>query len=39
MLLLDGRLSGILNRSPEGTSAEMLLTAMLQSTGGRPPGA
>jgi AcrR family transcriptional regulator len=38
MLLLEGRLSKILNRSPEGTSAEMLLTAMLRSTGGRPPG-
>jgi AcrR family transcriptional regulator len=38
MLLLDGRLSGILDRLPEGTSAEMLLDAMLRSTGGRPPG-
>jgi AcrR family transcriptional regulator len=38
MLLLEGRLSKILNRSPEGTSAEMLLDAMLRSTGGRPPG-
>jgi hypothetical protein len=38
MLLLDGRLSGILNRSPQGTSAEMLLAAMLRSAGGRPPG-
>lgn len=38
MLLLDGRLSGILNRSPQGTSAEMLLAAMLRSSGGRPPG-
>ena len=38
MLLLDGRLSGILDRLPEGTSADMLLDAMLRSTGGRPPG-
>jgi len=37
MLLLEGRLSKILNRSPEGTSAEMLLDAMVRSTGGRPP--
>jgi AcrR family transcriptional regulator len=37
MLLLDGRLSRILDRSPEGTSAEMLLDAMLRSTGGGPP--
>jgi len=38
MLLLEGRLSKILDRSPEGTSAEMLLDAMLSSTVGRPPG-
>jgi AcrR family transcriptional regulator len=38
MLLLDGRLSKILNRSPEGTTAEMLLTAMLKIPVGRPPG-
>jgi AcrR family transcriptional regulator len=37
MLLLEGRLSKILCRSPEGTSAEMLLEAMIRSTGGRPP--
>ena len=39
MLLLDGRLADILRRLPEGTSAEMLLDAMLRSTVGRPPGA
>jgi len=38
MLLLDGRLSRILNRSPKGTSAELLLATMLRSTGARPPG-
>jgi len=38
MLLLDGRLSSILNRLPAGTSAETLLDAMLRPTGGRPPG-
>jgi len=38
MLLLDGRLSDILDRLPKGTSAEMLLDAMLRSTVGRPPG-
>ena len=38
MLLLDGRLSKILNLSPEGTTAEVLLTAMLRSVGSRPPG-
>ena len=38
MLLLDGRLSKILSLSPEGTTAEMLLTAMLKVTAGRPPG-
>ena len=37
-LLLDGRLTGILERLPEGTSADMLLDAMLRSTVGRPPG-
>ncbi|MGX1427999.1 AcrR family transcriptional regulator [Bradyrhizobium elkanii] len=35
MLLLDGRLKTILDRSPEGTSAEMLLTAMLRLSAGR----
>jgi len=38
MLLLDGRLSGILRRLPKGTNAEILLDAMLKSTVGRPPG-
>jgi hypothetical protein len=38
MLLLDGRLTEILRRLPEGTDAEMLLDAMLRSTVGRPPG-
>jgi AcrR family transcriptional regulator len=38
MLLLDDRLSDILRRSPEGTSAETLLEAMLKVTIGRPPG-
>lgn len=37
-LLLDGRLKDVLHRLPEGTSAEMLLEAMLKSTVGRPPG-
>lgn len=37
MLLLDGRLSGILERLPEGTSADKLLDAMLRSTVGRGP--
>jgi AcrR family transcriptional regulator len=36
MLLLDGRLSDILHRLPEGTDAEILLDAMLRSTVGRP---
>ena len=38
MLLLDGRLTDILHRLPEGTDAETLLDAMLRSTVGRPPG-
>jgi AcrR family transcriptional regulator len=38
MLLLDGRLSDILRRLPEGTDAEKLLDTMLRSTVGRPPG-
>jgi AcrR family transcriptional regulator len=38
MLLLDGRLTDILHRLPEGTDAETLLDAMLRSTAGRPPG-
>jgi AcrR family transcriptional regulator len=38
MLLLDDRLSDILRRLPEGTTAEMLLDAMLKVTVGRPPG-
>jgi AcrR family transcriptional regulator len=37
MLLLDGRLSDILRRLPEGTTAEMLLDAMLRAAMGRPP--
>jgi AcrR family transcriptional regulator len=37
-LLLDGRLSDILHRLPKGTTAEMLLDAMLRATIGRPPG-
>jgi AcrR family transcriptional regulator len=36
MLLLDGRLTDILHRLPEGTDAETLLDAMLRSTMGRP---
>jgi hypothetical protein len=38
MLLLDGRLTDILHRLPDGTDAETLLDAMLKSTVGRPPG-
>jgi AcrR family transcriptional regulator len=37
-LLLDNRLSDVLRRLPKGTSAEMLLDAMLRTTIGRPPG-
>jgi AcrR family transcriptional regulator len=37
-LLLDGRLTKIMRRLPEGTDAETLLVAMLMSTLGRPPG-
>ncbi|VIO76942.1 hypothetical protein CI1B_68190 [Bradyrhizobium ivorense] len=37
MLLLDGRLSKILKLLPEGTTPEMLLTAMLRLSAGRPP--
>jgi hypothetical protein len=37
-LLLDGRLADILRRLPKGTSADMLLDAMLRSTVPRPPG-
>src|ERR1700722_2204688 len=36
MLLLDGRLSNILRRLPEGTDAEALLDAMLRAPVGRP---
>ncbi|MGC2780138.1 MAG: TetR-like C-terminal domain-containing protein, partial [Bradyrhizobium sp.] len=40
MLLLDGRLTDILRRSPPGTNAESLLEAMLKATVPRlPPGA
>lgn len=38
MLLLDGRLTDILHRLPEGTDADALLDAMLKMTVGRPPG-
>ncbi len=38
MLLLDGRLSDIVRRLPEGTDAETLLDAMLRATIGLPPG-
>jgi AcrR family transcriptional regulator len=37
-LLLDGRLTDVLRRLPKGTATEVLLEAMLRSTGGRPPG-
>jgi AcrR family transcriptional regulator len=37
-LLLDGRLTGILERLPEGTSADQLLDAMLRGSVPRPPG-
>ena len=36
MLLLDGRLSDILHRMPDGTDVETLLDAMLRSPIGRP---
>ena len=36
MLLLDGRLSNILKRLPQGTDAETLLDAMLRAPAGRP---
>jgi hypothetical protein len=36
MLLLDGRLSNILRRLPDGTDAETLLDAMLRAPAGRP---
>lgn len=40
MLLLDGRLTDILRRSPPGTNAESLLDAMLRATVPKlPPGA
>ena len=39
MLLLDGSLSDILHRLPEGTSAETLLEAMMRAAMSRPPGA
>ena len=39
MLLLDGRLTDILRRLPEGTDAETLLGAMLKASVLRPPGA
>ncbi len=37
MLLLDGRLSDILRRSPDGTDVETLLDAMLKATVTKPP--
>jgi hypothetical protein len=37
MLLLDGRLTDIIERLPAGTDAETLFGAMLMSMG-RPPG-
>jgi AcrR family transcriptional regulator len=37
MLLLDGRLTDILHRLPEGTDAETLLDAMLKLAVARPP--
>jgi len=37
MLMLDGRLSDILRRLPEGTDAATLLDAMLGTTVVRPP--
>jgi hypothetical protein len=36
MLLLEGRLTAILARLPKGTTAEILLDAMLKSTVGKP---
>jgi hypothetical protein len=39
MLLLDGSLSDILHRLPEGITAEILLEAMMRAAMGRPPGA
>ncbi|MBI5261748.1 MAG: WHG domain-containing protein [Bradyrhizobium sp.] len=36
-LLLDGRIKDILNRLPEGTTAEVLLEGMLKTTLARPP--
>jgi AcrR family transcriptional regulator len=39
MLLLDDRLSDILRRLPKGTTAEMLLDAMLRTAIVRPPAA
>ncbi|MBX9646654.1 MAG: WHG domain-containing protein [Xanthobacteraceae bacterium] len=38
MLLLDGRLTDILHRLPEGTTPEQLLDAMMRSTVARPQG-
>jgi hypothetical protein len=37
MLLLDGRLTDILDRLPKGTDAGVLLDAMLKRAVGRPP--
>jgi AcrR family transcriptional regulator len=38
MLLLDGRLTDILHRLPDGTDVEILLDAMLRATVGKPAG-
>jgi hypothetical protein len=39
MLLLDHRLSDILERAPRGTDVETLLEAMLKATVVKPPSA
>ncbi|KWV46516.1 transcriptional regulator [Bradyrhizobium macuxiense] len=38
MLLLDGRLTDVLNRMPPGNTVEMLLEAMLRGSVNKPPG-
>ncbi|WP_050421269.1 TetR/AcrR family transcriptional regulator [Bradyrhizobium tropiciagri] len=38
MLLLDGRLTDVLNRMPPGNTVEMLLEAMLRGAVNKPPG-
>jgi hypothetical protein len=37
MLLLDGRLTDILHRLPEGTDSNLLLDAMLKLAMAKPP--